>query len=171
MTSLAIFPRVPCVLPLTHSHTPIMWMWAERQILYCLITFPVGHAVSHPSIPNSKEWVKTTKRCRGFSPSTAVFSFPQKPTFQIPIIKLEQFSVDCTLINHRNDIRMFKTQVEPRVAGELFRCKVKWEKRKQTAPPSRYFHCLYSHWPKVSTNQPLRNHSVIVKCDLKGVFN
>ena len=29
----------------------------------------------------------------------------------------------CTLIDHRNDINMFKTQVEPRDAGELFHCK------------------------------------------------
>ena len=49
---------------------------------------------------------------RSFSLGTPVFSFPQKPTFQIPIIKLEQFSVDCTLIDHRNDLRMFKAQAE-----------------------------------------------------------
>ena len=30
----------------------------------------------------------------------------------------------CTLIDHRNDIKMFKTQVEPRAAGEWFYCKV-----------------------------------------------
>ena len=30
----------------------------------------------------------------------------------------------CTLIDHRNDDEMFKTQVEPRVTGEWFRSKV-----------------------------------------------
>ena len=28
------------------------------------------------------------------------------------------FSMVCTLIDHRNDINMFKTQVEPRDTGE-----------------------------------------------------
>jgi len=30
----------------------------------------------------------------------------------------------CTLVSHRNDIRMFKTQVEPRTTGDWFQCKV-----------------------------------------------
>ena len=30
----------------------------------------------------------------------------------------------CTLIEHRNDVKMFKTQVEPRAADEWFHCKV-----------------------------------------------
>ena len=30
----------------------------------------------------------------------------------------------CTLIDHRNDDVMFKTQVEPRVTGEWFHSKV-----------------------------------------------
>ena len=29
-----------------------------------------------------------------------------------------------TLIDHRNDVNMFKTQVEPRAAGKWFHCKV-----------------------------------------------
>ena len=29
----------------------------------------------------------------------------------------------CTFIDHRNDVNMFNTQVEPRHAGELFHCK------------------------------------------------
>ena len=105
---------------------------------------------------------------RGFSPGTPVFSFPQKPTFQTPIIKLQQLSMDCTLIDHRNDLTMFKAQVEQQAAGELFHCKVKLKKRKQSAPPSRYFHRLYSYWLMVSTNQRLRNHAVIVKFDLSS---
>ena len=36
----------------------------------------------------------------------------------------QQFSVVCTLINHRNDFKIFKTQVEPQTAGEYFHCKV-----------------------------------------------
>ena len=82
---------------------------------------------------------------RGFSPGTPVFSFPQKPTFQTPIIKLQQLSMDCTLIDHRNDLTMFKAQGEQQAAGELFHCEVKLKKRKQSAPPSRYFHRLYSY--------------------------
>ena len=35
----------------------------------------------------------------------------------------QQFSMVCTLIDHRN-VKMFKTQVEPRAAGEWFHCKV-----------------------------------------------
>lgn len=54
---------------------------------------------------------------------------------------------------------------------ELFHCKVNREKRKQTAPPSRHFHRLYSNRPELSTNQRVRNHSVIVNFDLKSVFN
>ena len=30
----------------------------------------------------------------------------------------------CTLIDRRNDVKMFKTQEEPRTAGELFHCKL-----------------------------------------------
>ena len=30
----------------------------------------------------------------------------------------------CTLIDHRSDVNMFKTQVEPRTTGEWFHCKV-----------------------------------------------
>ena len=82
---------------------------------------------------------------RGFSPGTPVFSFPQKPTFQTPIIKLQQLSMDCTLIDHRNDLTMFKAQGEQQAAGELFHCEVKLKKRKQSAPPSRNFHRLYSY--------------------------
>ena len=36
----------------------------------------------------------------------------------------QQFSIVSNLINHRNDIKMFKTQVEPLAAGEWFNCKV-----------------------------------------------
>ena len=36
----------------------------------------------------------------------------------------QQFCMVCTLIDHRNDVKMFKTQVEPRAAGEWFHCKV-----------------------------------------------
>ena len=36
----------------------------------------------------------------------------------------QQFSMVCTLIDHRNDVKMFKTQVQPRAEGELFLCKV-----------------------------------------------
>ena len=36
----------------------------------------------------------------------------------------QQFSMVYTLIDHRNDVKMFKTQVEPRAAGEWFHCKV-----------------------------------------------
>ena len=34
----------------------------------------------------------------------------------------QQFSADCTLIDHRNDVKMFKTKVESRAAGEWFHC-------------------------------------------------
>ena len=30
----------------------------------------------------------------------------------------------CTLISHRNDIKMFKIQVEPQAAGKWFHCMV-----------------------------------------------
>ena len=30
----------------------------------------------------------------------------------------------CTLIDHRSDVNIFKTQVEPRTTGKLFHCKV-----------------------------------------------
>ena len=36
----------------------------------------------------------------------------------------QQFSMVCTLIDHRSDVNMFKTQVEPRTTGEWFHCKV-----------------------------------------------
>ena len=36
----------------------------------------------------------------------------------------QQFSMDCTLIDHRNVVNMFKTQAEPRAAGEWCHCKV-----------------------------------------------
>ena len=36
----------------------------------------------------------------------------------------QQFSMVYTLIDHRNEVNMFKTQVEPQAAGEWFHCKV-----------------------------------------------
>ena len=36
----------------------------------------------------------------------------------------QQFSMDCTLIDDRNVVNMFKTQAEPRAAGEWCHCKV-----------------------------------------------
>ena len=36
----------------------------------------------------------------------------------------QQSSVVCTLIDHGNDVKMFKTKVEPQAAGEWFHCKV-----------------------------------------------
>ena len=36
----------------------------------------------------------------------------------------QQFSMDCTLIDHKNVVNMFKTQAEPRAAGEWCHCKV-----------------------------------------------
>ena len=36
----------------------------------------------------------------------------------------QQFSMHCTLIDHRNVAKMFKTQAEPRAAGEWCHCKV-----------------------------------------------
>ena len=36
----------------------------------------------------------------------------------------QEFSMVCTVVDHRNDVRMFKTQVEPWAAGECFHCKV-----------------------------------------------
>ena len=74
----------------------------------------------------------------------------------------QQFSIDSNLINHRNDVKMFKTQVEPWAAGEWFNCKVlnilniyllehfHWSisskiaqhlGEKQIAPSSGHFYC------------------------------
>ena len=36
----------------------------------------------------------------------------------------QQFFMVCTLIDHRNNVKMFKTQVELRTAGQGFHCKV-----------------------------------------------
>lgn len=36
----------------------------------------------------------------------------------------QQFSMVCTIIDHRNDIWIFETQVEPRTTVELLQCKV-----------------------------------------------
>ena len=36
----------------------------------------------------------------------------------------QRFSMVYTLLHHRNKIKMFKTQVEPRAAGEWFHCTV-----------------------------------------------
>ena len=40
------------------------------------------------------------------------------------IANRQQFSLVCTLIDHTNDLKTFKTKVEPRAAGEWFPCKV-----------------------------------------------
>ena len=45
----------------------------------------------------------------------------------VEIVKLtnrQQFSVVCTLIDNRNDVKMVKTLEEPRTAGEWFHCKL-----------------------------------------------
>ena len=44
--------------------------------------------------------------------------------FWIHLTNQQQLSVVCTLINHRNDVNMFKHQVEPWAMGEWFYCKV-----------------------------------------------
>ena len=36
----------------------------------------------------------------------------------------QRFSMAYTLLDHRNKIKMFKAQVEPRAAGEWFHCTV-----------------------------------------------
>ena len=36
----------------------------------------------------------------------------------------QQISIVYTLIDHKNDVKMFKTQVEPRGAGEWFHWQV-----------------------------------------------
>ena len=36
----------------------------------------------------------------------------------------QQFSMVCTLIDHRNDVKMFKTHVEPGAEGKWFHGKV-----------------------------------------------
>ena len=36
----------------------------------------------------------------------------------------QQISMVYTLIDHKNDVKMFKTQVKPRGAGEWFHCQV-----------------------------------------------
>ena len=155
--------RVPCVLPLTYSYNVNASLKAN---LYCLITFPVGHAVSHPSIPDSEKWVKTTKRCRvvldelrgffhigtggelhrsqervkfavgSFPCSKRIFSgnsgFLLSPKTNIPNSNypIEQFSVDCTLIDHRNDVRMFKTQWNHELQASCFAAK--WSEKRKT---------------------------------------
>ena len=46
--------------------------------------------------------------------------------FNLDLVKLanqQQFSTICTLIDHKNDVKMFTTQEEPWAAGEWFRCK------------------------------------------------
>ena len=35
-----------------------------------------------------------------------------------------QFSTVCTLIDHKNDVKMFKTRVEPQAVDKWFHCKV-----------------------------------------------
>ena len=35
----------------------------------------------------------------------------------------QEFSMDCTVIGHRNVVKMFKTQAEARADGEWFLCK------------------------------------------------
>ena len=42
-----------------------------------------------------------------------------KPVSQgVQLTNRQQFSMVYTLIDHTNDVKMFKTQVEPRAAGE-----------------------------------------------------
>ena len=39
-------------------------------------------------------------------------------------INKSAISMVCFLVDHRNDVKLFKTKVEPRVAGEWFHCNV-----------------------------------------------
>ena len=49
---------------------------------------------------------------------------PVNEALMLHFTNRQQFSMDCTLIDHRNVVKMFKTQAEPRAAGEWFHCKV-----------------------------------------------
>ena len=85
----------------------------------------------------------------------------------------------CTLIDHRNDFKMFKAQVKQLAAKNIPLKNWNWningfwrpfplkflaksraqEREKQIAPPSRHFYDLCSY----QTNQHGRNRSVILK--------
>ena len=51
-------------------------------------------------------------------------TYSKEVFFWIHLTNQKQFSMVCTLINHRNDVNMFKPQVEPWAMGEWFYCKV-----------------------------------------------
>ena len=44
--------------------------------------------------------------------------------FVLSLTNRKQFSMDCTLIDYRNNLKMFKTQVEPQATDECFHSKV-----------------------------------------------
>ena len=43
---------------------------------------------------------------------------------KIEITNRQTFSMVCPLMDHRNEIKMFKSQVKPRATGECFHCRV-----------------------------------------------
>ena len=62
----------------------------------------------------------------GFWINIAMLSFPNLRAKHLikKLTNRQQFFMVCTLIDHRNDVKMFKTQEEPPAAGEWFHCKV-----------------------------------------------
>ena len=119
-----------CLIRVFQSEKSELQQQSSFRLTSRLFVYWGGGGELHQSRERVKFAVGSLLAPRSFSLGTPVFSFPQKPTFQIPVIKLEQFSVDCTLIDHRNDVRMFKAQAEQRATGELFEAKKRENKRR-----------------------------------------
>ena len=64
----------------------------------------------------------------GFWINIAMLPFPNLRAKHLikKLTNCQQFFMVCTLIDHRNDVKMFNNQEEPRAAGEWFHCKVFW---------------------------------------------
>ena len=76
---------------------------------------PIPSSFSKPIVFKSKplDAFQRTRKPKGHDFGTRILD-------QCCLTHRQQFSIVCTLIDHRNDVKMFKTHVEPRAAGEWF---------------------------------------------------
>ena len=76
---------------------------------------PIPSSFSKPIVFKSKplDAFRRTKKPKGRNFGTRILD-------QCCLTHRQQFSIVCTLIDHRNDVKMFTTHVEPRAAGEWF---------------------------------------------------
>ena len=87
---------------------------------------PIPLSFSHPTVFKSipLDAFRPANKPNGHGHDSRTSCFGTIILNQCCLTHRKQFSMVCNLIDHRNKVKMFKTQVEPRVAREWFYFKV-----------------------------------------------